>query len=112
MMMIIRLILCKFTWNLLRQEDLHAPGAKQTFANPDQYMQPQPHVPASQPIVPIPKHPEFPIPKVMRPLPPRNVPLTRSTGAHPDDRRPKAKLRFPDDRNSAAAGPRCFEAEG
>ena len=45
---------------------------------------------------PIPKHPEFPIPKVMRPPSPRNVPLPRSTGAHPDDRRPKAKLRFPD----------------
>ena len=43
-----------------------APGAKQTFANPDQYMQPQSHVPASQPIVPIPKHPEFRIPRVMR----------------------------------------------
>ena len=73
-----------------------APGAKQTFANPDQYMQPQQHVPASQPIVPIPKHPHFPIPQVMRPPSPRNVPLTRSTGAHPDDRRPRAKLRFPD----------------
>ena len=73
-----------------------APGAKQTFANPDQYMQPQSHVPASQPIVPIQKHPHFPIPQVMRPPSPRNVPLTRSTGAHPDDRRPKAKLRFPD----------------
>ena len=44
-----------------------APGAKQTFANPDQYMQPQPHVPASQPIVPTQKHPHFPIPQVMRP---------------------------------------------
>ena len=32
----------------------------------------------------------------MRPSSPRNVPLTRSTSAHPDDRRPKAKLRFPD----------------
>ena len=73
-----------------------APGAKQTFANPDQYMQPQQHVPASQPVVPIQKHPHFPIPQVMRPPSPRNVPLTRSTGAHPDDRRPKAKLRFPD----------------
>ena len=30
-------------------------------ANPDQYIQPQPYVPASQPIVPIPKHPQFPI---------------------------------------------------
>ena len=75
-----------------------APGAnfKQTFANPDQYMQPQQHVPASQPIVPIPKHPHFPIPQVTRPPSPRNAPLTRSTGAHPDDRRPKAKLRFPE----------------
>ena len=73
-----------------------APGAKQTFANPDQYMQPQSHVPASQPIVPIPKHPDFPIPKVMRPPSPRSLPLTRSTGAHPEDRRPKTKLRFPD----------------
>ena len=73
-----------------------APGAKQSFANPDQYMQPQPHVPASQPIVPIPKHPEFPTPKVMRPPSQRNVPLTQSTGAHPDDRRSKAKLRFPE----------------
>ena len=68
-----------------------APGAKQTFANPHQYMQPQPLVPASQPTVPIQKHPHFPIPPS-----PRNVPLTRSTSAHPDDRRPKAKLRFPD----------------
>ena len=73
-----------------------APGAKQPFANPDQFIQPQPYVPASQPIVPIPKHPQFPIPGVMRPPSPRNVPLTRSTGAHPDDRRPKAKLRLPD----------------
>ena len=32
----------------------------------------------------------------MRPPSPRNVPLTRSAGAHPDDRGPKAKLRFPD----------------
>ena len=74
----------------------YAPGAKQTFANPDQYMQPQQHVPASQPIVPIQKHPHFPILQVMRPPSPRNVRLTRSTGAHPDDRRPNAKLRFPD----------------
>ena len=44
-----------------------APGAKQTFANPDQHMQPQPHVPASQPIVPTQKHPHF------RPPSPRNV---------------------------------------
>ena len=73
-----------------------APGARQTFANPDQYMQPQPHVPASQPVVPIPKHPHFPISKVTRPPAPRNVPLTRSTGAHPEDQRPKTKLRFPD----------------
>ena len=36
-----------------------APGAKQPFANPDQFMQPQPYVPASQPIVPILKHPQF-----------------------------------------------------
>ena len=32
----------------------------------------------------------------MRPPSARNVPLTRSTGAHPDDRGPKAKFRFPD----------------
>ena len=38
-----------------------APGAKQPFANPDQFMQPRPYVAASQPIVPIPKHPQFPI---------------------------------------------------
>ena len=61
-------------------------------------LEPQLHVPAFQPIVPIQKHPDFPILQVMpmRPPSPRNVPLTRSTGAHPDDRRPKAKLRFPD----------------
>ena len=84
-------------WKTIEELLTHLePGAKQTFANPDQYMQPQSHVPASQPIVPIQKHPHFPIPQVMRPPSPRNVPLTRSTGAHPDDRRPKAKLRFPD----------------
>ena len=32
----------------------------------------------------------------MRPPSPRNVPLTRSMGAHPEDQRPKTKLRFPD----------------
>ena len=32
----------------------------------------------------------------MRPPSPRNVPLTRSTGAHPEGQRPKTKLRFPD----------------
>ena len=74
-----------------------APGAKQPFANPDQIMQPPPHVPptAPQPIVPLPKHPRFPLPGVMRPPSPRNVPLTRSSGLHPDDTGPKAKLRFP-----------------
>ena len=74
-----------------------APGAKQPFANPDQIMQPPPHVPptAPQPIVPLPKHPHFPLPGVMRPPSPRNVPLTRSSGLHPDDTGPKAKLRFP-----------------
>ena len=74
-----------------------APGAKQPFANPDQIMQPPPHVPptAPQPIVPLPKHPHFPLPGVMRPPSPRHVPLTRSSGLHPDDTGPKAKLRFP-----------------
>ena len=58
-----------------------APGAKQPFANPDQIMQPPPHVPqaAPQPIVPLPKHPHFPLPGVMRLPSPRNVPLTRSS---------------------------------
>ena len=50
---------------------------------------------APQPIVPLPKHPHFPLPGVMRPPSPRNVPLTRSSGLHPDDTGPKAKLRFP-----------------
>ena len=74
-----------------------APGAKQPFANPDQIMQPPPHVPqtAPQPIVPLPKHPHFPLPGVMRPPSPRNVPLTRSSGLRPDDIGPKAKLRLP-----------------
>ena len=74
-----------------------APGAKQPFANPDQIMQPPPHVPptAPQPIVSLPKHPHFPLPGVMRPPSPRNAPLTRSSGLHPDDTGPKAKLRFP-----------------
>ena len=74
-----------------------APGATQPFANPDQIMQPPPHVPptAPQPIVSLPKHPHFPLPGVMRPPSPRNVPLTRSSGLHPDDTGPKAKLRFP-----------------
>ena len=74
-----------------------APGAQQPFANPDQIMQPPPHVPQAtpQPIVPLPKHPHFPLPGVMRPPSPRNVPLTRSSGLHPDDTGPKAKLRFP-----------------
>ena len=74
-----------------------APGAKQPFANPDQIMQPPPHVPqaAPQPIVPLPKHSHFPLPGVMRPPSPRNVPLTRSSGSHPDDTGPRAKLRFP-----------------
>ena len=42
-----------------------APGAKQPFANPDQIMQPPPHVPptAPQPIVSLPKHPRFPLPR-------------------------------------------------
>ena len=73
-----------------------APGAKQAFANPDQITQPPPHVPSSapQPIAPTPKHPHFPLFGVMRPPSPRNVPLTRSTGSHPDDVGPKAKLRF------------------
>ena len=71
-------------------------GAKKLFANPDQFMQPQPYVPASQPIVPIPEQPQFPIAGVMRPPSRRKVPLMRSTGAHPKDRRLKAKLRFPD----------------
>ena len=59
-----------------------APGA-----NPDQFMQPfrmfQRIV-----LIPTPKHPQFPIPRVLRPPSPRNVPLTRSTGAHPHNRRP------------------------
>ena len=50
---------------------------------------------APQPIVPLPKHPHFPLPGVMRPPSPRIVPLTRSSGLHPDDTGPKAKLRFP-----------------
>ena len=50
---------------------------------------------APQPIVSLPKHPHFPLPGVMRPPSPRNVPLTRSSGLHPDDTGPKAKLRFP-----------------
>ena len=75
-----------------------APGAKQPLGHPDQIMQPPPHVPSSapQPIVPIPKHPHFPLFGGMRPPSPRNVPLTRSTGSHPcDNVGPKAKLRFP-----------------
>ena len=77
-----------------------APGAKQPFANPDQIMQPPPHVPQAGPqpigpIVPLPKHPHFSLPGVMRPPSPRNVPLTRSSGLRPDDVGPKAKLSFP-----------------
>ena len=96
--MTIRRILWKFTWSLLLQEGPpDAPGATQPFANPDLIMQPPPHVPptAPQPIVSLPKHPHFPLPGVMRPPSPRNVPLTRSSGLHPDDTKPKAKLRFP-----------------
>ena len=74
-----------------------APEAKQPFANPDQITQPPPHAPqtAPQPIVPLPKHPYFPLPGVMRSPSPRNVPLTWSSGLHPDDAGPKATLRFP-----------------
>ena len=46
-----------------------APGAKHPFANPDQIIKPPPHVPqtAPQPIAPLPKHPHFPLPGVVRP---------------------------------------------
>ena len=93
-MMTIRRILWKSIRSLLLLEDLRM---HQAFANPDQIMQPPPHVPqaAPQPIVSLPKHPRFPLPGVMRPPSPRNVPLTRSSGLHPDDTGPKAKLRFP-----------------
>ena len=38
--------------------------------------------------------PHIPLPEVMRPPSPWNVPLTRSSGLHCDDTGPKVKLRF------------------
>ena len=75
-----------------------APGAKQPFANPDQIHataasratnRSSAHCFTSENIR------IFRFQESLRPPSPRNVPLTRSSGVHPDDTRPKAKLRFP-----------------
>ena len=99
LMMTIRRILWKFTWSPPPPGGPpDAPGAKQPFANPDQIMQPPPHVPptAPQPIVSLPKHPHFPLPGVMRPPSPRNVPFDQIFGFYIQmTLEPKAKLRFP-----------------
>ena len=65
-----------------------APGAVPQFSNPDQVLSPPMPWPApATPIVPvpIPPHPQFPIPQSLRPPSPRNVAPTRARGAHPDD---------------------------
>ena len=72
-----------------------ARGAVPQFDNPDQVLSPPMPwpAPASQIIpVPIPPHPQFPIPPSLRPPSPRNVPQTRARGTHPDDKS-KAKSR-------------------
>ena len=64
-----------------------APGAvPQKF--PDQVLSPPMPWPApATPIVPvpIPPHPQFPLPQSLRPPSPRNVAPTPARGAHPDD---------------------------
>ena len=65
-----------------------APGAVPQFSNPDQVLSPPMPWPApATPIVPvpIPPHPQFPLPQSLRPPSPRNVAPTRVRGAHPDD---------------------------
>ena len=65
-----------------------APGAVPQFSNPDQVLSPPMPWPApATPIVPvpIPPHPQFPLPQSLRPPSPRNVAPTRARGAHPDD---------------------------
>ena len=65
-----------------------APGAAPQFSNPDQVLSPPMPWPApATPIVPvpIPPHPQFPLPQSLRPPSPRNVAPTRARGAHPDD---------------------------
>ena len=71
-----------------------APGAAPQFSNPDQVLVPPIALqPPPAPIAPIPKHPHFPVPKVLRPSSPRNVSTTRAIGRHPEDIA-KAKVRM------------------
>ena len=65
-----------------------APGAVPQFSLPDQVLSPPMPWPApATPIVPvpIPPHPQFPLPQSLRPPSPRHVAPTRARGAHPDD---------------------------